>query len=120
MEAFGFDRLPVDFDSFWNPDASKTGPRVFDNLQADVEGFLDPGLKFASIARVCPDQLEARQLPRQRCQEHLAAITIGDVSRQHFRLDDQSLAVHQQVPFSAPDFFFLRRSPLDRHEPNWF
>jgi hypothetical protein len=24
------------------------------------------------------------------------------------------------VPFSAPDFFFLRRRPLYRHEPNWF
>jgi len=68
VEALGNNLVPINFLALWNPDASNACPRVFDNFQANTQGLLNPRFKFASIASISPDQLEARQLSVERCQ----------------------------------------------------
>jgi hypothetical protein len=120
MKAFGNDLVPIDFDSLGSPHATNACPRMFDDLQVNAKVFFYPALKWAFIAAICPDQQEARQLSRQRAEQHLGPFTIRDIGRQHFDATQEALCVDQKGPFSAPDFFLPHRSLWHRHAQDWF
>ncbi len=121
MKASGHDLVPIDGCSFWCPHPAKAGPRMLDDLQTDPEVVLHPSLEgLTGIPAIPPDHLETRQLSSQRREQHLASCPIPDISRQHFDTEQQPLRIHEQMPFSALNFFLLRRSLAHRHARNWF
>jgi hypothetical protein len=121
MEAFGHNLVPIDGGSFWCPHTTKAGPRVLDDLETHPKVLLHPLLeRIASIPALPPDHLETRQVSSQSREQHLASRPIPDLSRQHFDAQQQPLRVHEQMPFSALNFFLLRRSHAHRHVQHWF
>ena len=121
MKAFGNDLLPVYLCSFGYPHPTKAGPGMIHDLEAHPKVVLHPVCEWLTgIAAVGPDHLETRQLSGQRLQQDLAPCSISDISRQDFDAQQQPLRVHQEMPFSALNFFFPRRSRAHRHARNWF
>lgn len=66
VKAFGLDLVPVDFGSFWCPDAFDAGPRVVDDLHLNTQVFFDPLSALPIVAAVCPNELETRELVSER------------------------------------------------------
>ena len=121
MKAFGHDLVPVDLCSFGCPDAVQAAPGMVHNLQANPQMFFHPVLEWRTcIPAIRPDHLETRHLSDQRQEQHFASCSISDLSGQHFDRDEQTLRVHEQMPFSALNFFSPRRNRAHRHERNWF
>src|SRR5215469_3775207 len=121
MKTSGHDLVPVNGCSFWGPDPAKAGPRVLDDLETHPEVLLHPMFEgLPSIAAISPDYLETRQASDESRQQHLTSCSIPDLSRQHFDAQQQPDRVDQQMPFSALNFFLLRRSHAHRHAPHWF
>ncbi len=121
MKAFGKDLVPVDLCSFGDPHPTKAGPWMIHDLEAHPKLLLHPVCEgLTSIAAVGPDQLETRHLSGQRLEQELAPCSISDISRQDFDAQQQPLRVHQEMPFSALNFFSPRRSRAHRHARNWF
>ena len=121
MKASGHDLVPLDDHSFWCPHPAQAGPRVLDDLETHREVVLHPVLeRLPSIAAIPPDHLETRQASDQSREQHLASCPVSDISRQHFDAQQQPLRVHQQMSFSAVNFFSPRRSPARRHAQHWF
>src|SRR5512135_2210254 len=106
MKAFGNDLVPVDLCSFGYPHSTKAGPGMIHDVEAHSQVVLHPvGEWRTGIAAVGPDHLETRQLSDQRLEQDLAPCSISDISRQDFDAQQQPLRVHEQMPFSAQDFF---------------
>jgi hypothetical protein len=121
MKAFGNDLVPVHFHALFHPDATNAGPRMIHDVEANPKVILHPVCEWLTgIAAVGPDHLETRHLSGKRLEQDLAPCSIPDISRQHFGADHQALGVHQQMPFSALNFFSHRRSHAHRHARNWF
>jgi hypothetical protein len=121
VEAFGDDRVPVDFRPFRNPDPPDACPSVLNDLEANAKVVFHPLLEgIACIPAIDPDQLEARQFSEQSGEQHLAPFAIRDLSRKHFHGDHEPQRVYQEVPFSAPDFVNLSKgvTPFTRLQ-NW-
>ena len=119
MKAFGQDRVPIDGRSFWCPHPAQTGPAMFDELETNPKVLLNPLLeRITCIAAIYPDDLKARQVSDQRHKQLAASLPIAEGSFEHLDRHQQALGVHQQMPFSAPDFFFRRRSRAYRLAPN--
>ncbi len=119
MKAFGQDRVPIDGRSFWCPHPAQTGPARFDELETNPKVLLNPLLeRITRIAALHPDDLKARQFSDQRHKQLAASLPIAEGSFEHLDRHQQALGVHQQMPFSAPDFFFRRRSRASRLAPN--
>jgi len=121
MEAFGNDRVPIDFFSLFDPHRANARPRMVDDIETHMHVGFYPLLEWiARIPAIRPDQLEARQLSDKRVEQLFAPFAIADVSAKHFDRDQEALRIDQQMPFSALDFFFRRHSLVHRPEPNWF
>ncbi len=76
------------------------------DLEAHPKLLLHPVCEWlTSIAAVGPDHLETRHLSGQRLEQELAPCSISDLSRQDFDAQQQPLRVHQEMPFSALNFF---------------
>jgi len=121
MKAWGHNLVPVHLHAFFHPDPAKAGPRVLDDLETYPEVVLHPSLEgITSIPAISPDHLETRHLASKRLEQDLAPCSISDISRQHFDAQQQPLCVHEQMPFSALNFFSPRRSLAHRHARNWF
>ena len=121
MEAFGNDRVPLDFFSLFDPHRANARPRMVDDIETHMHVVFDPLLEWiASIPAIRPDHLEARQLSDKRVEHLFAPFAIAAVSAKHFDRDQEALRIDQQMPFSALNFFSRRHSLAHRHEPNWF
>ncbi len=121
MKASGHNLVPIDDRTFWCPHTAHGGPRVLDDLETHPKVLLHPLLEgLTNISAIPPDHLETRQASSQSREQHLTSCPIPDLSRQHFDAQQQPLRVHEQMPFSAINFFSPRRSPAHRHARNWF
>ena len=107
MEAFGNDRVPIDFFSLFDPHRANARPRMVDDIETHMHVGFYPLLEWiARIPAIRPDQLEARQLSDKRVEHLFAPFAIADVSAKHFDRDQEALRIDRAVAVFCPGLFF--------------
>jgi hypothetical protein len=119
-ESFGKELIPLYLGAFGHQHSPFGNGEGANRLHGPAQAHFKPGDHLASVVAIAPQQLHLGKLLLQWRKQGSTTFLIGALGPGDFDGQHMALAIHEQVPFASPDFFFPYRSPCGNHERHWF